>query len=111
MRGWIIGLAVALAASVAVNAAAVGTFLAKRARRSHRFSSTMLRGSDPEARRQVRELMRGLEKDVDSLRKELNREQHELALLLRRPETSEAEVESVVGADWPAALPDDAHSL
>lgn len=87
-------LSIALAASVALNAFAVGTYAVRRAARPRRQPSEWVRRARPEAREELRELQRELGNQMDSLRQELAREQRELAMMLRRPETTEAEADS-----------------
>jgi hypothetical protein len=87
-------LSIALAASVAVNLAAVGTFVVRRMTRSRRSAPEWVRRARPESREEVRKLQRALEGQMDSLRRELAEEQRGLTTLLRQDEAPAAEVDS-----------------
>lgn len=94
MKTWMWVLSIALAASVAVNLAAVGTFVVRRMTRSRRTAPEWVRRARPESREEVRQLQRALEGQMDSLRRELAEEQRGLAALLRQDEAPGAEVDS-----------------
>lgn len=77
-----IWLVAALVASLVLNVAAIGAFVYLRlARQRPRFA--LLKEMRPEHRREILALRNEFESRVDSLRRELDQAQHELAMLLR----------------------------
>ncbi|MBN2537461.1 hypothetical protein JXB37_04190 [candidate division WOR-3 bacterium] len=94
MKTWMWVLVVALAVSVTVNLAAIGTIAARRLSRVRRSAPEWVRRARPESREELRELQRELGNQMDSLRQELAGEQRGLAMMLRRAETTEAEADS-----------------